>query len=242
MAKTYLKRNTTEHLLWFTDNNSTVQGFVPTNQKIRGLRFTSFFYDEFAFFPRDVQASLNSSVHTAPNRYFISTWSGADSVFHKIMRVEKNTMLRVLDVLVEQRRTLEGLLSRSAKAGVVEIIDKSYPFPPDYQFVHDTPGLLRSPWVDFELSRPGATSDMQAALEELYGLQAEFGRKLFRPATIELVNVTVLPPEVEGNVEIIGGEAKFVIERGGPIRLWGSLAKLRSRANGRVGHIRRRAI
>jgi hypothetical protein len=220
-----LKRNTTEHLLWFTDNNSTVQGFVPMNQKIRGLRFTSFFYDEFAFFPRDVQASLNSSVHTAPNRYFISTWSGADSVFHKIMRVERNTMLRVLTYWWNNEERWKGCYCVT-KAGVVEIIDKNYAFPPDYQFCHDTPGLLRSPWVDFELSRPGATSDMQAALEELYGLQAEFGRKLFRPAAIEIAAVTVRPPTVEGNLENVGGEWKFVVERGGPIRLWGSIAAL----------------
>lgn len=218
-GKDIIKRNLTEHLLLFTDNQSTIQGFPPTDQKMRSLRFTYVFYDEFAFFPRDAQKSLDASGGTAPCRIFVSTWNGPDNVFHRIMRKDKNTMLRILCYWWNNEERWRG--AYKSEAGRLVILDKHYDYPANYPFVLD--GLVRSPWVDYELRRAGA--NIQSALEELYGLQAEAGRKLFRNDTIELVQTTVRACQWEGEVDLRNGDLVFVPEREGNVWTWGDIGQ-----------------
>lgn len=214
-----MKRNLTEHMMLNLRNGATIQGFPPTDQKMRSLRFTSVFYDEFAFFPRDAQASLNASVHTSPNRYFVSTWNGPDNTFYDIMRRQKSTMLSILSYWWDNYDRWQG--AYTTEAGRLKIIDINYKYPPDYPFVLD--GLLRSPWVDYELRRAG--SNIQSALEELYGLQAEAGRKLFKADTINLVNTTVRPHYARGAVELKQGEPYFQTAADGDMKLWGDIGE-----------------
>lgn len=222
-GRNIMLRNKTRHTLINALTGAAIQGFPSTDSKVRSLRFTAFFYDEFAFFTGNVQEQLNSSVHTAPCRIFISTWNGVGNMFHTIMRRSRSTMLRVLSYWWANPERFKG--AYRYERGMVSYLDKEYPHVPDYPFIED--GLLRSPWVDYELSRAG--SDLQTALEELYGLRAESGRKFFRGTTVEIMESSVEPPTTEGRLEKIMGVWKFVPsvrgsfgdEHGG-IRVWGN--------------------
>ena len=221
-----LSRNRTRHTLINLRNGGTFQGFPSTDSKVRSLRFTAFFYDEFAFFSGNVQEQLNSSVHTAPSRIFISTWNGSNNVFHSIMRRLSSTMLRVLSYWWANPERWKG--AYRFENGRINFLDPDYQHTPDYPFVED--GLLRSPWVDFELSRAG--SDMQTSLEELYGLQAESGRKFFRSSTVDIMDTSSdAPRRVGGIVKVKTGWEfqdgyKDRFDPGkGDIRVWGDVGE-----------------
>lgn len=218
LGKDIVKRTMDQHLFVNTQNGATIQGFPPTDEKLRSLRFTFVIYDEFGFFPRSAQASLNASVHTAPCRIFISTWNGHGNVFHEIMRIEKSTLLRVQSYWWANAVRWKGAY-RTDAAGRLEIVDKSYKYPPDYPFVLD--GLLRSPWVDYELRRAG--SKVQSALEELYGLAAEVGRKLLRMDTVALAETTIRPPLYQGELDLTREEPTFRRTADGLVKLWADL-------------------
>jgi len=213
-----LKRNQTDHILINVENGATIQGFVPTNDKVRSYRFTSLLMDEFAFLPNNVQAIMNSSVHTSPNRVFVSTWNGSDNEFHNIMRVTMSTLLRVEMYWWNNTERWQG--AYRYEKGRLVILDTSYVFPPDYPF-RDTE-LITSPWVDFELRRAG--SNVQSALEELYGLQGGEGRKLIRKAAIDIAKATVRPPTAVGDIyETADGELIFQASPDGVVKLWGDV-------------------
>jgi hypothetical protein len=216
-GKNIMRRTSDQHILQNLLTGAVAQGFAPTDDKLRSLRFTICFYDEFAFFPRKTQETLNASIHTAPCRIFISTWHGAGNAFHSMMRVEKSTMLRIQAYWWNNPERWMG--AYTTEAGRLKIIETSYPFPPDYPFVLD--GLLRSPWVDFELRRPG--QDMQTNLEELYGLQAESGRKLIRPATLDVVYATLEKPVFVGEIDVTGKKAILYPKADGRLKLYANL-------------------
>lgn len=211
-----MKRTSKDHLMQCTANGATLQGFPPMDSKVRSLRFTVFAYDEFGYFPRDAQESLNASVHTAPTRYFISTWHGHNNAFHEIMRVEKNTLLRVLTYWWNNPERWKGCYTTEAQR--LKILDTDYEYPSNYRFVLD--GLLRSPWVDYELSRAG--SKVQTALEELYGLQAEAGRKLLRASTIEMARESLQPPSKQGDIDTAVRDTIFRCGEG-LLKVWGDI-------------------
>lgn len=222
-GKDSMHRTYDQHLMVNRVLGGTIQGFAPTNDKLRSLRFSIVIYDEFAYFPREAQETLNASVHTAPCRIFISTWHGHDNAFHQIMRAEKSTLLRIQSYWYANAERWKG--AYTTESGRLKILDSTYDYPVDYPFVLD--GMLRSPWVDFELRRAG--SSKQSALEELYGLAAETGRKLLRADTIKIVESTVLPCHTEGELDYTGAESVFRPVHNGSIKLWAPLG------NGRGG-------
>lgn len=212
----FMRRNVQNHILTHMKTGSTIQGFPPMDSKSRGLRFTAFGYDEFAYFPRNAQESLDTTAHNTPCRFFISTWHGHNNMFHNIMRVEKSSMLCVETYWWNNPERWKG--AYKTVNGQIEIIDKDYEFPPDYPFVHDD--VIRSPWVDHELRKPGTKA--QTAREELYGLQAEAGRKLFRPDIVEMAEDSVRAPTISGELDTSGSEPK-IVPGDGPVKVWGPL-------------------
>lgn len=214
-GKDVIKRNTAEHIMLCTDSEATLQGFVPTSEKVRGLRFTALLHDEFAFLPRKVQELMNSAVHTTHNRIFISTWHGADNTFHEIMRLEPSTMLRIEMYWWNNTERWKGCYT--TENGRLKVIDTEYAFPPDYPFILD--GLKRSPWVDYELRRPGSTKE--SALEELYGLQGGDARKLFRLDATAIAQSTTKHPQQIGEIWAERDGYKFNASPNGRVKVWG---------------------
>jgi hypothetical protein len=210
-----------EHVKINTDNGAALQGFPPTNNNVRSLRFTLLINDEFAFFPRNAQKALFASAGTAPCRLFISTFQGRDDEFHHIMRVEKSTMLRMEAYWWNNAPRWKG--AYTAENGRLKLIDPDFnwrkEYPEGYRFILD--GMLRSPWVDYELSRPGNVN-RPGAIEEYYGLVAGNQRKLFRNDLTPLVGSMVRQPDRVGEIVIRNGKAEFVPQHGGRVRIWGT--------------------
>jgi hypothetical protein len=132
------------------------------------------------------------------------------------MYQNKTAMLRIFWWWWENPARAAGMYT--TEHGRVKIIDKTYQFPPDYPFVLD--GLRRSPYVDAVLREYG--TDFQTGLEELFGVEEDSGRKLFRNSTLDMVRTTVRPPVREGHIEKNGnGEYVFRDEPNGPVKVWG---------------------
>jgi hypothetical protein len=138
------------------------------------------------------------------------------------MRKEKSTLLRILTYWWDNEERYKG--AYTTENGVLKVLDTDYRFEPDYPFVLD--GLLRSAWVDYELRRAG--SNKQSALEELYGLQSEGGRKYFRPDTVEFVNTTVRPPDSEGVITTQFNNVVLAKSLDSNIAIWGAIGGGRS--------------
>jgi hypothetical protein len=215
LGRDVMKRDKTEHILHNRTNKATVQGFVPTNDKVRSLRFTCLFYDEFAFLTRDVQAQLNASGATCPNRFFVSTWNGSDNEFYVMMRKEQTTMLRVEMYWWNNTERWKGCYTTTN--GQLKIIDTNYNYPKDYPFVLD--GMKRSPWIDFELSRPGYNA--QSGLEEYYGLLAQDDRKLFQRKTRDIMSSQVVPWDRECELNQVPEEPEVFDCYKGRIKIFG---------------------
>jgi len=215
MGRDILKRDKSEHILHNLRQGATVQGFVPTNDKVRSLRFTSLFYDEFAFLTRDVQAQLNSSGGTCPNRFFVSTWNGSDNAFYTMMRKEQTAMLRIEMYWWNNSERWKGCYTTDK--GQLKILDQDYQYPKDYPFILD--GIKRSPWVDFELSRPGC--NVQSAMEELYGLLAQDDRKLFQKKTRDILSAQVEMWTRECELELYAAEPTVYDCYQGRIKIFG---------------------
>lgn len=215
MGRDIMKRDKTEHILHNLKGKATCQGFVPTNDKVRSLRFTCLFYDEFAFLTRDVQAQLNASGATCPNRFFVSTWNGTDNEFYVMMRKEQTSLLRVEMYWWNNTERHKG--AYTTDKGQVKIIDKEYQYPKDYPFVLDN--MLRSPWIDFELSRPGYNA--KSGLEEYYGLLAQDDRKLFQRKTRDIMSVQVQLWDRECELERVSEEPELYDCFEGRIKIFG---------------------
>lgn len=215
-----MKRTIQDHTLVNTVNGSVLTGFAPTDEKLRSLRFTNADFDEFAFYPRRASESLNSSSGTTNARTFVSTWHGHDNAHDLMMHGPPTTMLRVFTYWWNNPERWRGAYRMNK--GKVELIDKEYVHPPDYEFGKpDVPGLtdvMRSPWVDTELSR--FSGDIQTAVEELYGITAEKTSKFFRSHIVQVVEATAMLPLREGIVTDGLDERQFIDEVDGPVKLW----------------------
>lgn len=210
-GESILSRTHQNHKFANKRNNAVILGYVPTDQKLRGGRFFCVLFDEFAFVDADPRALAAATQHVSFCRIWLSTFNGMGNLFHRFAHDEKSPMLRLRTFWWANPDRALGMYT--SKNGIIEIIDKSYPFPPDYPFVAD--GQLRSPFFDFEMSRAGA--DKQSMLEELNGVAAAATRKLFQGEFYAALRRNVRPPVWRG---ILTEDGEWIEDFEGPWRLW----------------------
>lgn len=179
-----MKRTIQDHTIVNTIMDSTITGYAPTDMKPRSLRFTAFAHDEHALYPRNSQEAHASVSGTTNSIFFISTWHSHDDAFDALTTDTKSGRLRIRTYWWNNPDRWQG--AYTTEAGRLKLVDKDYIHPPNYPFELD--GLLRSPWVDFEIRR--ASIDKDAILRDLYGRQAEGTRKFFRIAAVQIVKTT----------------------------------------------------
>lgn len=214
------KRTRTAHRIDYIPKEGVVQGFPSGDNKIRGMRFSSLFHDESAFWPGDAQAAANTAIHTSPNRIYVSTMYGSNNSFYDMMYRDETSVLRVFVWWWNNEARRAGMYT--TENGRLKIIDTDYQFPPDYPFVLD--GLLRSPYVDNVL-RETPQSKLLQTLEELYGVQEDQGRKWFRKDTLSVIDTTIRPPARRGMVYRVERDGRdeviFTDDKDGKILIWG---------------------
>lgn len=220
-GKPLLLRTKEDHFFLNTENDALVQGYVSTGTKLRQLRFTWLFADEFAFYPKHSQEEwMTASGGTVNARLFVSTWNSFDDMFHQIVHEQDTSMLKISAFWWNNIERWQGAYKMDA--GLPVFVDKGYAHPPDYAF--GEPGLLddgqlRSPWVDGELLLPGA--DRLKTLRDLYGMTVAERTNSFFPGEIRIaVRETLRTPDREGILHLSNGRITIQPTKKSDLRLW----------------------
>lgn len=224
-----LKRTKDKHTFINVDNAAGIQGFVSRAQKLRQLRFTVIFADEFAFYDRVDQEEWVVSANGCTNCLILgSTWNDFFDMFHHMMFEEESNLLKIHFFWWNNYERWRG--AYKIVNGDVVYVDKNYKHKPDYHFGEPDvveEGMLRSPWVDAELSQPGKRRNIMKALRDLYGMEVcAQTNSFFDHNTQSAVKETVCDPDVQGTLDTSHDNVVILPTRKSDIRIWGELPDL----------------
>lgn len=139
--------------------HSTITGQASTGKAGVGGRSTAMFVDEFAQFEEDYEV-LHRTSDTADCRIFNSTHLGLDTAFYEL--TQRRDMRKLILHWTEHPWKKRGMYRFDESQNKVEVIDTSFAFPEDFEFVKDgkpvggpEPGV-RSPWYDEQCLRKGS--------------------------------------------------------------------------------------
>lgn len=113
------------------------------------------------------ESIIGQTADTGP-RLFISTHYGVGTAFYELTR--RTDLDKTVIHWSDHPEYSKGLYFSNKQMNRADIIDKTYEFPPDYQFVCDgTPegpyAGIRSPWYDNEVKRRKNNRDVAAHLD-----------------------------------------------------------------------------
>jgi hypothetical protein len=203
------KYTRTAMLLVNDEHGGTIEGAATTNNAFRGGRKTAIGLG------KDYEAQ-KAVQHATSSRFYVSTPSGASGSYYELMH-EPSSMLKIVLDWKDHPTRGKGLYT-STKDGKLQRIDKEYVFDKDYKFIRD--GKVRSPYYDFECSRPGATPQSIAQeLDRDYG-GSEY--QLFGQDLYEVGLKACKPPIYRG---VLGYDMEtlaplFNKTEDGPLELW----------------------
>lgn len=192
-----------DHTITNRTNGSTIVGWACTGNVGRSGRKRAVFCDEAHFFPAISDgASLDSLQHTTYCRILVSTPNkerGQSGAFHDIAINNETVMVRFRLHWTCDDAKRAGLYHSEGNAIVYH--DPDYVYPQGYKFIRD--GRQRSPYFDYECSRPGATeSSIASELEIDYGGSTA---KFFTEAELTAGGTSTLEPNFRVEVRQVGG-------------------------------------
>ena len=205
----------------------SVTGQASTGAAGVGGRCWGAFIDEFPRIKEDRDV-LQSMANTTACRIFNGTHRGTNTAFYDITLGKAAHAYRQLMMHWSQHPDKKkGLYRYDVATNVVEILDKSYVFPADYQFDmtgHPTGGPypgLRSPWYDKKAASMGDSRGVAMDLDiDPQGSKKQF----FDPILLgQLRAAYCIPPLWEGDVVYdreSGDGGKLVKRAGGRVKLW----------------------
>lgn len=216
-----LFRTAENHIFQNVANGSLVQGFVATGTKLRQLRFTWIFADEFAFYKtKDQEEWLTSAAGTCNSMLLVSTWNSFEDVFHRLMYESDTSLLKMSAFWWNNYLRWQGCYK--IRAGLPVLVDQEYRHEPDYQFGEPDcldQGMLRSPWVDSELARP--TADRNRTLRDLYGMDVcERTNAYFARNIRTAVATSLTDPTMEGEYAYRHNQVLILPTKKSDVRLW----------------------
>ena len=221
-----LKRTKDSHTFVNIDNADSIQGFVSRAQKLRQLRFTQIEADEFAYYDRVDQDEWVVAAGGCTNNLVLgSTWNDFGDMFHPIMFEEESNLLKVHFFWWNSYERWQG--AYKMVDGNVVYVDKDYKHKPNYKFGEPDvieEGMLRSPWVDAELSQPGKRRNIMKALRDLYGMEVcQQTNSFFDSNTQSAVKETISEPDVQGVLDVSHDKVEILPTLKSDIRIWGEL-------------------
>jgi len=203
--------------------NSVIDGESTNKDLSVGGRRTAIMLDEFAKVEEFGHRVLTGTRDTTNCRIFNSTPQGAAGAYFDIREKMKSqnpdSIIRMHwsqhpDKSAGLYTTYEG-----RDGGMVKIIDTSYSFPKNYQFIRD--GKLRSPWYDHQCTRAAHPQEIAQELDIDY---AGSGWQYFEPMVVrDMVQKHCVPPAVRGEVtpdERDETKPKWTEDKNGRLRLW----------------------
>lgn len=206
----------------YEDTKSSFDGVATTSRSNVGGRDTGLLLDEFG--KQQAAPEIWSNTADTGPRIVVSTHYGIGTKFFDLCQSES------IDKFVmhwsQHPDKKKGLYRYNPSNNQVEILDKTYPFPPDYKFVMTGdptggpyPGL-RSPWYDEECIRRESKRDVAMHLDiDAKGSTSQFFDRL----TILVLKQTYChEPYWEGDILFSdAGKSRGLEKRnGGPLRLW----------------------
>ena len=214
-GKSILHRtSSTDHKFVNKLNHNAILGFTASDDKLRSARLNLMIVDEAAFLPVDVQRWLASSQFVSSSRIFVSTHDGTATMFYRMTIDKFKKLVRISTWWQANPARAAGRYI--VRNGKVEILDPNYVWPEEgYDFVYDTPGLERSPWVDSEFDKPGA--DKGSLMQEIYGVAALDTKKLFNGDVMAVAENSIRPPS---SICRIDNEDRFVEDLDGDWRFF----------------------
>lgn len=204
-------------------NGSMMDGEATTGDMTRGGKRTGTLLDEFASV-LDGYAALSATRDATRCRVFNSTHKGQGTAHYDIMQRPK--MVRITYHWTQSPAKRAGAyLWREVEGSPEELelvkLDPSYTYPPDFEFVKDIPGKVRSPYYDIECDR--AAHPMEIAQElDIDTLGSDY--QFFDQATLDKIeSEVVMPPFSIGDMDfdrLTMQVAGFVDKGRGPMTLW----------------------
>lgn len=198
------------------DNGSTIDGESTTAAAGVGGRRTAMFIDEFSRIEEGYQL-LAGTADTTNCRIFNFTPWGTSNAAYDVATRENVRKLRLH--WSRHPEKAKGLYKYNEHTRQVEIIDKIFAFPVDFQFVMD--GRLRSPWYDGECIRRANEREIAQMLDIDYQGSAY---QFFDKSTIlELQRAFAMEPFWEGDLvynKHTGRPERLVQVKGGLLKLW----------------------
>jgi hypothetical protein len=168
---------TNGHLL-NPDNGSLMDGEATVADLAHGDRLTAIFLDEHARM-KGATAISTGTRDATKCRLINSTYNGTGGLGAEFYRFSKNPDCEQLRMpwTVHPEKVV-GLYT--SKDGVLEILDKDYKFPANYQFILD--GKTRSPWYDGECRRSNSQREIDQQVDMI---PLGSGDLLFSGTTVE---------------------------------------------------------
>ncbi len=187
-----------------------------------GGRGTNILLDEFG--QQGAANEIWSNTADVGPRIVVSTHYGVGTKFFELC--QGHHIKKLVMHWSQHPEKNKGLYKYHTDTNKVEILDKSYKFPPDFKFVMDgTPTggpfpCIRSPWYDAEEIRRGSRRDVAMHLDiDAKGSTSQFFDKLM----IDGLKRDCCDPYWEGDLSFdrdTGKPLDLVPVAGGPLRLW----------------------
>lgn len=210
----------------YVDTESAVTGQASTGKAGVGGRATGAFIDEFSRID-DGRAILEGTADTTDCRIFNFTHYGTEGPAHELSRRPDIMKLR-MHWSQHPLKNL-GLYKYDSDICQVQILDKQYVYPTDYQFVMDGkpsggpyPGL-RSPWYDDQCVRRNDSRAVAMHLDIDPGGSSE---QFFDPIVIRQLIAEYAEPfpalwEGELDYDVATGKPVSLVRMsGGKLKLW----------------------
>ena len=145
--------------------NSVFKGFSTTGDAARAGRATAAFMDELAFFEqRDGHDAVKAMQKVTDSRLFCSTPNGTGNAFFD---VKQSNVAKIRMHWADHPEQNQGLYRVNCDTGEIEILDREYEFPDDYEFNARFANefSLRSVYFDRECDRAQRVQDIRQELE-----------------------------------------------------------------------------
>ena len=207
----------------FLKTGGAMLGSSTTEAAGVGGRATAVFIDEFSRFnPSDAQQVRSGLADVSRCRIYNFTRNphmGKAHPSYELVRQGQRGDIRLIRLHwtqhPEKSKGWYKVIDRQ-----VEIMDKSYEFPPDYEFQLDGRFVDHSPWFDNERKERGNDNDLADMLEmdDEHSTHHTFDMQLI--ADYALTHVR--PPLVEGEIlcDPDGNKSTFAPGKGGSVKLW----------------------
>lgn len=218
---------TSKLYLHFSRSDSEITGEASTGRAGVGGRGSAMFVDEFPEIEKGQEVREKTAL-TANCRFFVGTHLGAGTPFDKLCDRAASPevvhqRLHWTDGAPEQRAGMYR--ADPSREGAIEVLDKQYAFPLDYEFVVDgrpsgghRPGV-RSVWYDRKCREVG---DARAVAQNLDIDVAGSAVQFFDAVHTRRLIAAAREPVWEGEVECEADGTFTGISRrpGGRLRLW----------------------